>query len=109
MKPTDTIEFLRGALWMLCALVCAFVLWAVTSPARAQMPEGVEQAPLSIDCGDFLCVMPKGELDAVLSANKKMAKALKDKEKEAPKCGTLEVVPKQEPKGKAPPQFQGRP
>lgn len=94
----DTVECLRciGFALGIAALAMA-ILWLFAQPAQAQMPEGVESHEVGIDCGESLCVLPKDDLFAIMSANKRMAKALAEKAKEGPKCGSLEVVPKAPP------------
>lgn len=100
----DQPNKLTRMFFMALAVVMVVLLYMVVSPARAEIPEGVQPTEIDIDCGDFMCVVPKDQLHAVFSANRKMAAALADKP--PPKCGTLEVEPKTPPRIKGDPRTE---
>jgi hypothetical protein len=111
MNRPDTVGCLKCAGSVVLFVIATFLLWMLTTPARADSAIRVDP-----DCepASETCVIVAADLFALLRNNDRgwaIAHGLSDKvkelqdrlDKDPPKCATVEVVPKNPPPKKLPP------
>jgi hypothetical protein len=100
-KP-DTVHCLRCMAFGAAIFIMALVLWAITTPARAQEPLTVRLKECKLP--DCLMVNAEEFFAAVQRSNENFERATRAEEEleklrapRGPKCGVLEVVPPPKP------------
>lgn len=95
MKAESVETLQRLGAWVLAG-VLLLLLWAYTTPARAEkLPDGLKEFEADVACSQDLCVLPRDQFLAIAAANRKMQDAIE--QRGAPKCATVEPEPKKEP------------